>query len=1031
MEIKKKQKNSKIKNKVLPGSNEETLNNLKKLLSYFFFLFLFFFIFMESDKREWSSFLNARRGLFVSGVSGIFTSTAEDRALKVDFEAVVRMHPTYLPLGFDVETLKQERTRILRIRIEKTIRKSILDYAQRNSVDPKDILPDPKTYLLQRKSNKDAFSTLLEIRRISLYLEQSILRRNVYRGIKEILSPEILKSSKTSQAHKEENLYDLRVLSEIEVRHLAAKEAKKVAWWMNIMKLVRQSALKMIQLEKDQTANQQRLFIAVNAIHEKHRKEEEKSKKKAERARIQALKSNDEQEYYKLVKEEMNTRLTFLLQKLDEYFILLMKRIRIQQGREEEEETNPDYFEVAHGVKEQVKEQPRSVAYGQLREYQLKGVEWMVSLYNNNLNGILADEMGLGKTVQAIVFICYLLEKKQETLPFLVVVPLSTYSNWVSEFSRWAPGIKVLLYKGDPHHRKELKKESAYGKFDVLLTTFEFIMKDRAFLSKIQWAYTIVDEGHRMKNSSSKLCMVMNNYYSSKYRLLLTGTPLQNNLPELWSLLNFVLPKIFYSGGSFDEWFNAPMSHMGEKIDLNEEEELLVIKRLHKVLRPFLLRRLKKDVEAGLPNKVETVIKCRMSGVQRALYNEVRSAALNKSEGVKRLNNTIMQLRKICNHPFVFDTIESSVNPSRVNNELLYRVSGKFELLRRMLYKLRATGHKVLMFFQMTQIMTIMEDMLLMEDVKYLRLDGAVKSEERADLISTFNDSSSGYSVFLLSTRAGGLGLNLQIADTVIIFDSDWNPHADQQAQDRAHRIGQTKEVRIFRLVTAESIEEYILEKANYKLHVDEKIIQAGRFDNRTTHEEREALLRNIFEEEGEGDESCAIASDEDLNRILARSEEEMMHLQEIDNSKVLGDSSLYCGPVPTLFGERKEPEKEMFPGKRKTSIKAGKKKDAIYHKAHEILKTISRSTDHGRRRAELFMELPDAQLYPDYYTYIREPISIREIEDNLSEYESLEEFSEDLQRMCTNAMTYNAEGSQVYMDAEYFMDILHTMTEE
>ncbi|OAG31879.1 ATP-dependent helicase STH1/SNF2 [Nematocida displodere] len=990
---------------------------------------------MKGDEREWSSFLNARRGLFISGVSGIFTTSAEDKTLKVGFEAAARMHPTHLPLGFDVETLKLERARLQSLKKEQAVARILQAYARENNLSLAQMLPDPRAYLSSHRGSPSAFLALLQIKKIDLLQEQNILRKNVYRGIKEIASPEILRSARSSVAHKVENLYDLRALSELETRHLAAGEAKKAAWWLNTMTLVQQTALKMVQKQKDQTANQQRIFIAVNAIHEKYKKEEEKAKKKTEKARIQALKSNDEQEYLKLIKQEKNTRLTHILQKTDEYIAVLKKRIKLQQGSEVDDATVLDYFEAAHKQKEHVKEQPRSVAYGQLREYQLKGVEWMVSLYNNKLNGILADEMGLGKTVQAIVFICYLLEKKEANMPFLVIVPLSTFSNWTSEFSRWAPSIKVLSYKGDPLYRKDLKKETLSTKFDVLLTTFEYIIKDKSFLSKIQWLYTIVDEGHRMKNTGSKLCTVMNSCYKSKYRLLLTGTPLQNSLPELWSLLNFVLPKIFFSGGSFDEWFSAPVAHVGEKIELNEEEELLIIKRLHKVLRPFLLRRLKKDVEAGLPNKVETVIKCRMSGLQRSLYTEVRDAAVCKAEGAKRLNNTIMQLRKICNHPFVFERVEETINPSKVNNELLYRVSGKFELLRRMLHKLLATGHKVLMFFQMTQIMTIMEDMLVMEGFKYLRLDGAVKSEERAALISTFNDPTSGYSVFLLSTRAGGLGLNLQIADTVIIFDSDWNPHADQQAQDRAHRIGQTKEVRIFRLVTAESIEEYILEKANHKLHVDEKIIQAGRFDNRTTHEEREALLRNIFEASGEGDDSCAVTSDADLNKILARSDAEMLKLSEIDASKALGSSELYSGPKLSLLDNNLNevtPTTE-YPSKRKSSatLSRSQKISSATRQYKEVLETIAKSTEKGRKRAELFMELPDAEMYPDYYDLIYEPISISEIRENLELYESFEDFATDVRKMCANAMTYNAEGSFVYRDAEHFLHILNSYTNE
>jgi ATP-dependent helicase STH1/SNF2 len=426
----------------------------------------------------------------------------------------------------------------------------------------------------------------------------------------------------------------------------------------------------------------------------------------------------------------------------------------------------------------------------------------------------------------------------------------------------------------------------------VLLTTYEYIIKDKAFLSKIKWLYMIIDEGHRMKNSQSKLTNVLTSHYSARHRLILTGTPLQNNLPELWALLNFVLPKIFNSSKGFDEWFNAPFANTGEKLELNEEETLLIIRRLHKVLRPFLLRRLKKDVEAELPDKIERIIKVPMSSLQSRLYTNIKQKTLirvdsnNPNAGIRRFNNTIMQLRKICNHPFVFEEVEKQVNPCKINNDLLFRVSGKFELLKRILPKFKVSGHRVLIFFQMTTVMTVMEDFLTMEDHHYIRLDGSTKSEDRSELLKKFNAPNSPYFIFLLSTRAGGLGLNLQSADTVIIFDSDWNPHQDLQAQDRAHRIGQTKEVRIFRLVTIDSVEEVILAKAQYKLNLDGKIIQAGKFDHKSTNEEREAMLRAIFETEQDQkhDESDdEIFGDDELNEIIARGEAELELFQSMD----------------------------------------------------------------------------------------------------------------------------------------------------
>uniref|UniRef100_A0A4W6F050 SWI/SNF related BAF chromatin remodeling complex subunit ATPase 4a n=1 Tax=Lates calcarifer TaxID=8187 RepID=A0A4W6F050_LATCA len=524
------------------------------------------------------------------------------------------------------------------------------------------------------------------------------------------------------------------------------------------------------------------------------------------------------------------------------------------------------YYAVAHAVTEKVDKQSSLLVNGQLKQYQIKGLEWLVSLYNNNLNGILADEMGLGKTIQTIALITYLMEYKRLNGPFLIIVPLSTLSNWVYEFDKWAPSVVKVSYKGSPAARRSFVPILRSGKFNVLLTTYEYIIKDKQVLAKLRWKYMIVDEGHRMKNHHCKLTQVLNTHYLAPRRLLLTGTPLQNKLPELWALLNFLLPTIFKSCSTFEQWFNAPFAMTGEKVDLNEEETILIIRRLHKVLRPFLLRRLKKEVEAQLPEKVEYVIKCDMSALQRVLYRHMQAKGVLLTDGsekdkkgkggTKTLMNTIMQLRKICNHPYMFQHIEESFSEHLgysggiVTGADLYRSSGKFELLDRILPKLRATNHKVLLFCQMTSLMTIMEDYFAYRNFKYLRLDGTTKAEDRGLLLKTFNDPASEYFVFLLSTRAGGLGLNLQSADTVIIFDSDWNPHQDLQAQDRAHRIGQQNEVRVLRLCTVNSVEEKILAAAKYKLNVDQKVIQAGMFDQKSSGYERRAFLQAILEHE-------------------------------------------------------------------------------------------------------------------------------------------------------------------------------------
>ncbi|XP_056642766.1 ATP-dependent helicase brm-like [Diorhabda sublineata] len=581
------------------------------------------------------------------------------------------------------------------------------------------------------------------------------------------------------------------------------------------------------------------------------------------------------------------------------------------------------YYGIAHTVSETVTSQASIMVNGQLKEYQIKGLEWMVSLYNNNLNGILADEMGLGKTIQTIALITYLMERKKVNGPFLIIVPLSTISNWMLEFEKWAPTVVVVSYKGSPCTRKLIQSQMKSTKFNVLLTTYEYIIKDKGVLSKVPFKYMIVDEGHRMKNHHCKLTQTLNTHYMAPYRLLLTGTPLQNKLPELWALLNFLLPSIFKSCSTFEQWFNAPFATTGEKVELNEEETILIIRRLHKVLRPFLLRRLKKEVESQLPDKVEYIIKCEMSGLQKVLYQHMQSRGVlltdgsekggrGRGGGVKAIMNTIMQLRKLCNHPFMFQAIEEKycdfvgMAGGLTSGPDIYRASGKFELLERVLPKLKIRNHRVLLFCQMTTLMNIMEDYLIWRGYKYLRLDGMVKSEDRADLLKRFNAKDSEYFLFLLSTRAGGLGLNLQSADTVIIFDSDWNPHQDLQAQDRAHRIGQQNEVRVLRLMTVNSVEERILAAAKYKLIMDEKVIQAGMFDQKSTGSERHQFLQSILHHDGsDEEEENEVPDDETVNQMLARNEEEFQLFQKMDMER----KELEKFGKPRLIQESELPE--------------------------------------------------------------------------------------------------------------------------
>lgn len=357
--------------------------------------------------------------------------------------------------------------------------------------------------------------------------------------------------------------------------------------------------------------------------------------------------------------------------------------------------------------------------------------------------------------------------------PFLVIVPLSTLSNWSNEFSKWCPAARTICYKGTPTQRKQLyRDEVRSGHFNVLLTTYEYIIRDKKFLRKHAWEYAIVDEGHRMKNSASKFAVTLGTQYTTKFRVLLTGTPLMNDLSELWSLLNFLLPTIFNSVTTFDEWFSAPFSQFtgtsnnnnndeSEQELLSNEERVLIIHRLHELLRPFMLRRVKSEVLDQLPEKVEKVLRCELSSWQKELYKQISKKAVQEnglldttSTPTRGLNNIVMQLRKVCNHPYLF-----SNSGYQVNDEII-QSSGKLTLLDQMLPKLKAAGHRVLLFTQMTAVMSILEDYFAYRGFQSLRLDGSTPSEEREKRMYRFNAPDSPVFIFLLSTRAGGLGLS-------------------------------------------------------------------------------------------------------------------------------------------------------------------------------------------------------------------------------------------------------------------------------
>lgn len=524
------------------------------------------------------------------------------------------------------------------------------------------------------------------------------------------------------------------------------------------------------------------------------------------------------------------------------------------------------------------RESPAFIKGGEMRDYQVAGLNWLISLHENGISGILADEMGLGKTLQTIAFLGYLRHICGINGPHLITVPKSTLDNWKREFTMWTPEVNVLILQGAKDERHQLINERLVDeKFDVCVTSYEMILREKTHLKKFAWEYVIVDEAHRIKNEESSLAQIIR-LFNSRNRLLITGTPLQNNLHELWALLNFLLPDVFGDSEAFDQWFSN-----------QETDQDTVVQQLHRVLRPFLLRRVKSDVEKSLLPKKEVNLYIGMSEMQVKWYRKILEKdidavnnAAGKRESKTRLLNIVMQLRKCCNHPYLFEGAEPG--PPYTTDEHLIDNAGKMVMLDKILTRMKGQGSRVLIFSQMSRVLDILEDYCVFRDHKYCRIDGSTAHEDRIAGIDEYNRPGSEKFVFLLTTRAGGLGINLTSADIVILFDSDWNPQADLQAMDRAHRIGQKKQVVVFRMVTEKAIEEKVLERAAQKLRLDQLVIQQGRAQQAAkAAASRDELVNMIqhgatdmFEAKGATGvlESKSTLSDDDIDRILAEGEE-------------------------------------------------------------------------------------------------------------------------------------------------------------
>ena len=541
-----------------------------------------------------------------------------------------------------------------------------------------------------------------------------------------------------------------------------------------------------------------------------------------------------------------------------------------------DDEDNDDIYEQEKTIT-RLYSQPSILVGGKLTNYQLDGLNWIISLYERGLNGILADEMGLGKTIQSIAFLAYLKQFQKKNGYFLVVVPKSTMPNWSRECKLWCPRLNVVVLNPVKEEREETLELISQHKFEVVITSYEGVNICINKLRKIKWEVLIIDEAHRIKNENALLSKNVR-LFQSKFRLLVTGTPLQNNLHELWSLLNFLLPDIFSSSSDFDEWFNMSGDNKDNKklegdVELMEDTEdknAEIVQQLHKILKPFLLRRTKSEVEKTLPPKKEIHIKVGLTELQKDIYKNLLTRSLLQTESKTIYKNIIMQLRKACNHPYLFEGIEKPNPPP--NHLVIY--SSKMRILDKLCNKLYGKS-QILIFSQMTRMLDILEDYCKERRYEYCRIDGETSLEARERMISEFTQKESTKFIFLLSTRAGGLGLNLMTSDTVILYDSDWNPQVDLQAMDRVHRIGQTKPVLIYRLLCENTIEEKILERQAMRLKLDSLVIQQGRVLKVGEHFTKDQMKEMIQYGADAIYRPGNDFKDEDIDLILKRGEEQ------------------------------------------------------------------------------------------------------------------------------------------------------------